>query len=140
MSLLVKIKKNRLIRQLGKSKEIVASVFALLIFLIVSAVIIKDINPAKENVPDYSELSKNPYVEYEELLNRTNLKKIIGSRQFLEMKYDENVVWEENLFEEENPPEEGDLPEEENPLEEGDPSIEKFGKEDPFLKEFGNEN
>ena len=111
MSSLVKIKKNKFMKQLGKSKEIAVSVFVFLIFLIISAVIIKDINPAKEDVPDYFELSRNPYVKYEELLNRTDLRKIMDSRQFLEMRYDENVIKKED------------------PLE----------KEDPFIKRFSNE-
>ena len=111
MSSLIKIKKNKFMKRLGKSKEAAVSVFVFLIFLIASAAIIKDINPAKEDVPNYFELSKNPYIKYEELLNRTDLKKIMDSRQFLEMRYDENIIKKED------------------PLE----------KEDPFIERFGNE-
>ena len=111
MSSLIKIKKNKFMKQLGESKEIAVSVFALLIFLAASAVIIKDINPAKEDVPNYFELSKNPYVKYEKLLNRTDLRKIMDSRQFLEMRYDEDIVKKEN------------------PLEKEDPFVERFGGE-----------
>ena len=111
MSSLIKIKKNKFMKRLGKSKEAAMSVFVFLIFIIASAAIIKDINPAKEDVPNYFELSKNPYIKYEELLNRTDLKKIMDSRQFLEMRYDENIIKKED------------------PLE----------KEDPFIERFGNE-
>lgn len=103
MSSLTKIKKNRLIKQLEKSKEAIVSVFILLIFLVSSAIIAKDINPVKEDVLNYFELSKNPYVKYEELLNRTDLKKIMDNRQFLEMRYDENIIKEEDPFEREDP-------------------------------------
>ena len=109
MSSLIKIKKNKFMKQLGKSKEIAVSVFMFLVFLTASAVIIKDINPTKEDVPNYIELSKNPHIKYEELLNRTGLKKIMESRQFLEMRYD------------------GDIIKKEDPLEKEDPFIEKFG-------------
>ena len=109
MSSLIKIKKNKFMRQLGKSKEIAVSIFMFLIFLIASAVIIKDINPTKEDVPNYIELSKNPHMKYEELLNRTGLKKIMESRQFLEMRYNEDIIKKED------------------PLEKEDPFIEKFG-------------
>ena len=111
MSSFTKIKKNRFIKQLEKSKEMIVSVFMFLVFLVSFAVIIKDINPVKEDVPNYFELSKNPYVKYEELLNRTDLKKIMDNRQFLEMRYDEDIVTEEDPFERE------------------DPFIEKFGDE-----------
>ncbi len=111
MSSLIKIKKNKFMKQLGKSKEIAVSVFALLIFLVASAIIIKDIDPAKEDVPNYFELSKNPYVKYEEFLNRTDLRKIMDSRQFLEMRYDEDIIKKED------------------PLEKEDPFVEKFGDE-----------
>jgi len=111
MSSFIKNKKNRFIRQLSKNMEIHISIFMFFIFLVVSVIIIKEINPVKENIPNYLELSKNPYVKYEELLNRTDLKKIMNNRQFLEMRYDENVVKKED------------------PLE----------KEDPFIERFSNE-
>lgn len=111
MSSLTKIKKNRLIKQLEKSKEVIVSVFMLLVFLVSAAVIAKEINPVKEDVPNYFELSKNPYVKYEELLNRTDLKKIMDNRQFLEMRYNENIIAEDD------------------PFERDDPFIEKFGDE-----------
>jgi len=105
MSSLIKIKKNKFkfMKQIGKSKEIAMSFFALLVFLVVSVVIIKDINPAKEDVPNYFELSKNPYVKYEKFLNRTDLRKIMDSRQFLEMRYNEDIVKKENPLEKEDP-------------------------------------
>jgi len=105
MSSLIKIKKNKFkfMKQIGKSKEIAMSVFALLVFLVVSVVIIKDINPAKEDVPNYFELSKNPYVRYEKFLDRADLRKIMDSRQFLEMRYNEDIVKKENPLEKEDP-------------------------------------
>lgn len=112
MSLPIKIKKHGFTDQLDKSREIVVSVFVFLIFLIASAVIIKNINPVKEDIPDYFELSKNPYVKYEELLDRVALKKIMENRQFLEMRYDENIIRKESLF----------------------------IRKDPFIEKFGDEN
>ncbi|MEA1937169.1 MAG: hypothetical protein U9N04_03600 [Patescibacteria group bacterium] len=103
MSSLIKIRKNKFIKQLGKNKEAVVSIFVFFIFLAASAVIIKNINPVKEDVPNYFELSENPYVEYEELLNRTDLKKIMDSRQFLEMRYDEDIIKKEDPLEKEDP-------------------------------------
>ncbi len=122
MSSLTKIKKNRLIKQLENGKEVIISVFAFFAFLISSAVIIKNINPVKEDVPNYFELSKNPYVKYEELLDRADLKKIMDNRQFLEMRYDENIIKEED------------------PFERDDPFMDKFGDEYENEDESGENN
>ena len=122
MSSLIKIKKNKFIKQLDKNKEAIVSIFVFLIFLAASAVIIKDINPTKEDVPNYFELSENPYVKYEELLSRTDLKKIMDSRQFLEMRYDEDIIKKEDPFEKE------------------DPFVEKFGNEENNEDEENGEN
>ena len=103
MSSLIKNEKNRFIRQLNKNMEIYISIFTFFIFLVVSVIMIKEINPAKENIPNYFELSKNPYIKYEKLLNRTDLKKIMDNKQFLEMRYDENVIKKEDPFEKEDP-------------------------------------
>lgn len=103
MSSLIKIRKNKFIKRFKKNREIMISVFMFLMFLIASAMIIKNINPVKEDVPDYFELSKNPYVKYEKLLNRADLKKIMDSRQFLEMKYDEDIIKKEDSIEKEDP-------------------------------------
>ena len=103
MSSLIKNKKDRFIRELSKNTETYMSVFTFLIFLVISVVIIKEINPTKEDVPNYFELSKNPYIKYEELLNRKDLKKIMDNKQFLEMRYDENVIKKEDSLEKEDP-------------------------------------
>ena len=103
MSLLIKIEKGGFLRQLNRNKETAASIFTFLLFLAISAIIIKDINPVKENIPNYFELSKNPYVKYEKLLDRTDLKKIMDNRQFFEMKYDENIIKRKDPFIREDP-------------------------------------
>ncbi len=122
MSSLIKNKKNRFVKRLDKNKEIAISIFVFLTFLAASAAIVKDINPIKEDIPNYFELSKNPYVKYEELLDRTDLKKIMDSRQFLEMRYDEDIIKKEDSFEKE------------------DPFIEKFGGEENNENENSEEN
>ncbi len=115
MSSLIK----RFIKGLSKNMEIYISIFTFFMFLVISVVIIKEVNPAKEDIPNYFELSKNPYTKYEKLLNRTDLKKIMDNKQFLEMRYDGNVI------------------EKEYPLEKEDPFAEKF--DDEYNDEFDDE-
>ena len=103
MNSLIKNKKDKFIKWLSKNMEIYISIFAFFMFIIIFDTIIKDINPAKEDIPNYFELSKNPYIKYEKLLNKTDLKKIMENRQFLEMKYDENVIKKEEPLEKEDP-------------------------------------
>jgi len=112
------LKRNSFLKQVKKKKETVVSLVVFLIFLLAAAAILKDINPAKEDVPNYSELSKNPHAEYEKFLSGESVKELINSRQFFEMKYG------------------GDAVEEKEPLMREDPFIEKFSAE--YSDENGN--
>ena len=96
-------KEDKFLKQIKEKREIAMSLVVFVVFLIATAVILKDVNPTKENVPNYFELSRNPYLEYEELLDKTNMKKLISSRQFFEMRYNEDVVKEEETSMREDP-------------------------------------
>ena len=96
-------KEDKFLKQIKEKREIAMSLVVFVVFLVATAVILKDVNPTKENVPNYFELSRNPYLEYEELLDKTNMKKLISSRQFFEMRYNEDVVKEEETSMREDP-------------------------------------
>lgn len=75
----------------------IISVIIFIVFLFSSFVLLKDVNVTEEELPDYYELTKNPYREYEELIKKTNAKKLIESEQFMEMKYNDDLIKGTNI-------------------------------------------
>ncbi len=43
-------------------------------------------------MPNYKELISNPYEDYEKLIKRASVKKIIGGKQFAELIYDNSLL------------------------------------------------
>lgn len=75
----------------------VISILVFVMFLIGSFAFLKDVNVVEEDLSNYYELTKNPYREYEELIKKTNAKKLIESEQFIEMRYNDDLIKEINI-------------------------------------------
>lgn len=75
----------------------IISIIIFIVFLFSSFVLLKDVNVIKEDLPNYYELTKNPYREYEELIKKTDAKKLIESEQFIEMKYNDDLIKGTNI-------------------------------------------
>lgn len=86
---------RKILNRVKKESNIIA-VVVFIVFLFSSVAIFEDINIIKEDVPEYNELTKNPYEEYERLIRRTNAKKLIESEQFIEMRYSNDLIKEIN--------------------------------------------
>ena len=87
--------KKRIFKIISRKKDFLASTIVIVIFLWVGVICFKNVNPKIESVPNYYELIKNPYKSYERITDRKNIKKLIDNEQFIEMKYDENLIVEE---------------------------------------------
>ena len=70
----------------------IISVIIFIVFLFGSFILLKNVSATEEELPNYYELTKNPYREYEELIKKTNAKKLIESEQFIEMKYNNDLM------------------------------------------------
>ena len=88
-----KLNLKRILNKIKRESNIIA-VIVLFVFFLGSFFIMKDITVAEQDVPNYSELIKNPYKEYEKLIRKTNVKKLIESEQFMEMKYSDDLIKE----------------------------------------------
>ena len=73
------------------------AVIVFIVFLSSSFIFLKDVSVTEEDLSNYYELTKNPYREYEELIKKTNAKKLIESEQFIEMRYNDDLIKEINI-------------------------------------------
>lgn len=89
------LSKKRILRLISDKKDFLASVVAIVLFFLIGILCLGNINPKIESIPNYNELTKNPYESYEKITNRRNIKTLISNKQFIEMEYDENLIKEE---------------------------------------------
>lgn len=87
---------EKILNRAKKESNLVAAL-AFTVFLFGFVAIFENIKVTEESVPDYRELIKNPYEEYERLIKRTNIKKLIESEQFKEMRYSDDLIKEINV-------------------------------------------
>lgn len=92
----IKLICKKVFNKVKQSSDII-SILLFVVFLFSSFTFLKDVNMTEEDLSDYYELTKNPYEEYEELIKKTNAKKLIGSEQFIEMKYNDDLIKEINV-------------------------------------------
>ncbi|MCK5466621.1 hypothetical protein KAI56_03980 [Candidatus Parcubacteria bacterium] len=86
------LNKKRILKLISDKKDFLASVIALVLFSLIGTFCLGNINPKIESIPNYNELTKNPYESYEKITNRRNIKRLISNKQFIEMEYDENLI------------------------------------------------
>jgi hypothetical protein len=72
----------------------VAALFILFVFSFAAWSMINDVKIKTEDVPNYGELTMNPYEKFEKLIQKTKLQKVINSGQFRELKYEDNLIKE----------------------------------------------
>ena len=84
--------KKRILKSIRDKKDFLASIVALILFFLIGTFCLGNINPKIESIPNYNELTKNPYESYEKITNRRNIKKLISNKQFIEIEYDEDLV------------------------------------------------
>lgn len=70
------------------------SLLVLFVFSYATWSIINDIKIETEDVPNYGELTMNPYEKFEKLVQKTKLQEVINSGQFKELKYEDNLIKE----------------------------------------------
>lgn len=88
--------KEKIFKLIRGKKDFLASIVVIFLFLWIGTTYLKDLNLAIESIPNYYELTENSYESYERITSRKNIKELIGNEQFIEMKYDENLVKEED--------------------------------------------
>ena len=84
--------KKRILKSISDKKNFLASIVAIVLFFLIGIFSLGNIDPKIESVPNYNELTKNPHENYEKIINRRNIKKLISNKQFIEMEYDENLI------------------------------------------------
>jgi len=72
----------------------VVALFVLFVFFYVAWFMINDVKIKTEDVPNYSELTVNPYEKFEKLIQKTKLQEVINSGQFKELKYEDSLIKE----------------------------------------------
>ena len=70
------------------------SLLVLIVFSYATWYMIDNIKVETEDVPDYSELTINPYKKFENLVRKTKLREVINSEQFKELNYEDNLIKE----------------------------------------------
>ena len=70
------------------------SLLVLFVFSYVAWFMINDVKIKTEDVPNYGELTTNPYEKFEKLIKKTKLQEVINNRQFRELKYEDNLIKE----------------------------------------------
>ncbi|MCK4891189.1 MAG: hypothetical protein KAS78_00835 [Candidatus Pacebacteria bacterium] len=78
------------------------SLLILFVFSYAAWSIINDVKIEIEDVPNYSELTKNPYEKFEKLVQKTKLQEVINSGQFMELKYEDSLIKEYESKKEKN--------------------------------------
>jgi len=84
--------KERILKSISAKKNFLVSIVSIVLFFFIGITYLSDIDPEIESVPNYDELIKNPYENYEKITERRNIKRLINNKQFIEMEYDENIV------------------------------------------------
>lgn len=87
--------KKKFLRLISDKKDFLSSIVVAVLFLWLGMTCFKSVSPEIENVSNYYKLIKNPYENYERITDRKNISKLINNEQFIEMKYDENLIKKE---------------------------------------------
>lgn len=87
--------KKMIYRKKGMATVVVAF-FALFVFLCVALTDIMNVKVVVEDVQNYDELIRNPYKEYENIMRKTKINDLINSEQFIEMKYNPDLIMEKD--------------------------------------------
>lgn len=88
-----------------KPGENALSLFALIVFLGASWLILSKVEMSSEEIPNYDELTKNPYADIESLIKKDKSREIMETEQFKDLIYEDNLIKEYkkekegNLFE-----------------------------------------
>lgn len=72
----------------------VVSLLVLIVFSYATWYMIDNIKVETEDVPDYVELTINPYKKFENLVRKTKLREVINSEQFKELNYEDDLIKE----------------------------------------------
>ena len=70
------------------------SLLILIVFSYAIWYMIDDIKIVNEDIPDYVELTINPYKKFENLVQKTKLQEVINGGQFKELEYGDNLIKE----------------------------------------------
>lgn len=87
--------KKRILKLISGKKDFLASVVAIVLFLLIGISYLGNVRPKIESIPNYSELIKNPYESFERITSRRDIKTLINNEQFIKMEYDENLIKKE---------------------------------------------
>ncbi len=81
------------------------SLFALVVFLGASWLILSKVEALNEEIPNYDKLTKNPYANIESFIKKNKPREIMEMEQFKDLIYEDNLIKEYkkekegNLFE-----------------------------------------
>ncbi|NOQ68193.1 hypothetical protein GQ568_02010 [Patescibacteria group bacterium] len=84
---------RKILKKVKLDSNIVA-IFVLIVFSYAAWYMINDVEIKNEDVPNYGELTINPYEKFEKLVQKTKLQEVINSGQFKELKYEDNLIKE----------------------------------------------
>jgi hypothetical protein len=88
----LKIEKNKL--KAFSPGESAVSLFALIVFLGTSWLILSKIEAINEDIPNYEKLTTNQYGNIEDLIGKDKSREIIETEQFRDLIYKDNLVKE----------------------------------------------
>ena len=95
---------KKILRKIKPDSNVIL-LFVLLVFSCAVWSMISNVKIETEDVPNYGELTMNPYEKFEKLIQKTKLQEVINSGQFKELDYEDNRIIEYtqekegNLFE-----------------------------------------
>ena len=81
------LKDDKILDQLEGKKDIAIALVIFAIFSIFAVFIFQSESPTTQDIPDYNKLIKNPFEDYDKMMEKANVKKLVENEQYREMKY-----------------------------------------------------
>lgn len=85
------IKDKNFIDKIEEKGDIIIALVMFALFASFVAYVFQGENPTTNDIPNYNEMIKNPYHEYEKMIENSKVKKLVKDEQFIEMKYNNNL-------------------------------------------------
>ena len=89
--------------QIKVKKSFLISAGIIIVFLMVIYSYLFNLEVTKDDIPNYSELTADPYQKFEKNVSSDEVRNLVEDNQLKSIKYYEDIIKEKNCPERENP-------------------------------------